>query len=231
MKRGAVAIVGFGLGVLGAIALIGKRSMGSAGHAVEGGVIMGDVAGYDRMSRRIFGSLFRGIAKDVAKVAPSSGQVLEIGCGPGWLSIRLAGAHRLDVTGIDLDPAMIDRARANAAGTPPDGGSRPRFVTGDVAAMPFPDGSFDVVVSTFSIHHWADQTAGLREIARVLRPGGRALIWDLKPGVLPFHPEIHETHPETSVAGLRPVRAEDWHWPGPLTLARRLELIRDKTTP
>ena len=43
MKRGAVAIVGFGLGVLGAIALIGKRSMGSAGHAVEGGVIMGDV--------------------------------------------------------------------------------------------------------------------------------------------------------------------------------------------
>ena len=55
---------------------------------------------------------------------------------------------------------------------------RPSLLVGDVAALAFPDRSFDLVVSTLSMHHWADPTAGLAEIGRVLRPGGRALVLD-----------------------------------------------------
>jgi len=89
------------------------------------------------------------------------------------------------VTGLDLDSAMISRARANA--DRPGGGHQPRpsLLVGDVAALAFPDRSFDLVVSTLSMHHWADPTAGLAEIGRVLRPGARALIWDFRPGVRP----------------------------------------------
>jgi ubiquinone/menaquinone biosynthesis C-methylase UbiE len=57
---------------------------------------------------------------------------------------------------------------------------------GDVAALAFPDRSFDLVVSTLSMHHWADPAAGLAEIGRALRPGARALIWDFRPGVRPI---------------------------------------------
>src|SRR5262249_60382066 len=126
------------------------------------------------------------LSADAAAPAPARARVLEVGCGPGRLAIRLARQHGLDVTGLDLDPAMIQRARANAA-HPGNGDQRwPSFLVGDVAALAFPDRSFDLVVSTLSMHHWADPAAGLAEIGRVLRPGGRALIWDFRPGARPF---------------------------------------------
>jgi ubiquinone/menaquinone biosynthesis C-methylase UbiE len=89
------------------------------------------------------------------------------------------------VTGLDLDPPMIARARVSTDRVPNGEGRRSEFLVGGVAALAFPDRSFDLVVSTLSMHHWADPTAGLAEIARVLRPGARALIWDFRPGVRP----------------------------------------------
>jgi SAM-dependent methyltransferase len=65
--------------------------------------------------------------------------VLEVGCGPGHLSIRLARDHGLEVTGLDLDPAMIARARANTDRAGNRGGPRPSFLVGEVAALAFPD--------------------------------------------------------------------------------------------
>jgi SAM-dependent methyltransferase len=56
---------------------------------------------------------------------------------------------------------------------------RVTFQVGDVAALPFPDASFDVVVSTLSLHHWRDPARGLAEIYRVLRPGAVALVYDV----------------------------------------------------
>jgi SAM-dependent methyltransferase len=58
--------------------------------------------------------------------------VLEVGCGPG-LSIRLAGRHGLEVTGLDLDPAMVARARANADRLRGGDQRRPSFLVGDTA--------------------------------------------------------------------------------------------------
>lgn len=228
MRRPRVGVMALAaLTVGGAVALIHRSSRVATGRAVDGGVLIGDAGGYDRVSRLLFGPLFKGIAADVATIAPMGGKTLEVGCGPGLLSVRLARSHGLEVTGLDLDPAMIDRARANAMRSSGGGGPRPSFVIGDVAALPFPDSSFDLVVSTFSMHHWADRTAGLSEIARVLHPGGVALIWDLKPGIVPFHPEMH--HPTVEVASLplRVASLADWRWPGPLTLAQRIVLDRE----
>src|SRR6266545_1351899 len=162
------------LGAAAAAVAVVRHGRGAAtGRRVPGGIIIGDAVVYDALSRLVLGSLFGRIAADVAAVAPDGARVLEVGCGPGRLSIRLARQHGLEVTGLDLDPAMIERARANADRPGNGEARRPSFLVGDVASLAFPDGSFDLVVSTLSMHHWADPTAGLAEIGRVLRPSAR----------------------------------------------------------
>ncbi len=222
----ARTLIGAALGVIGITALIRRTRRVGTGRSVPGGVLMGDAGGYDLLSRILFGRFFRGIAADVAAIAPAGGKVLEVGCGPGLLSIRLARSHGLDVTGLDLDAQMIDRARANLRRASATDGPSPSFVVGDIAALPFGDGSFDLVVSTFSMHHWSDRTAGLAEIARVLRPGGRALVWDLGPGGLPFHASIHDPASGLSDSPLGTPAVTPWRWPLHLTLAQRIEFIR-----
>jgi SAM-dependent methyltransferase len=194
---------------------------------VPGGILIGDAVAYDAHSRLLFGSLFGPIAADVAAVAPDGARVLEVGCGPGHLSIRLARQHGLDVTGLDLDPAMIERARANADQAGDGDERRPSFLVGDVASLPFPDGSFDLVISTFSMHHWADPAAGLAEIGRVLRSDARALVWDFRSGVWPFHADLPDPVEHTQGAPLRVVSATPWRWPWRLNLTQRIELVRD----
>lgn len=214
-------------GLLGAAAAVGvvvSRHRGAArGHAVPGGMLMNDALSYDRMSRLLLGSLFRSIAADVAASTPRGGRVLEVGCGPGHLSMRLAAEHGLEVTGLDLDPAMIDRARANTDGTAGAGPQRPTFVVGDVASLPFLDHSFDLVVSTMSMHHWEDPAAALVEFGRVLRPGGRALIWDLRRGA-PLHPNLPDPAERLHGGPLHVVSATPWRWPWRFSLTQRIEL-------
>jgi ubiquinone/menaquinone biosynthesis C-methylase UbiE len=197
---------------------------------VPGGILIGDAVVYDALSRLLLGSFYRGIAGDVAAVAPTGARVLEVGCGPGRLSIRLAG-NGFDVTGLDLDSAMIERARTNAGRLGNGNQRRPAFLVGDVASLAFPDGSFDLVVSTFSMHHWADPTAGLAEIARVLRPGARALIWDFRPGVRPhpfgpWHAHMRDPVEHAHSSPLRVGNATPWRWPWRFTLTQRIELMR-----
>lgn len=99
----------------------------------------------------------------------------------------------------------------------------------DVAALGLPDASFDVVVSTLSMHHWADATAGLREIGRVLRPDGRALVWDLRPGIASFHPHVPGPADLPHDKGLRLVSASPWRWPWRFALTERFEYVRADT--
>jgi ubiquinone/menaquinone biosynthesis C-methylase UbiE len=105
-------------------------------------------------------------------------RVLDIGCGTGTLAIlakRKVGPAGV-VHGLDPSPEMIRRAGAKAARA----GLDVAFSEGAVQAMPFPDGSFDVVVSTFMLHHVpAEARPGMaQEIRRVLRPDGRVLFVD-----------------------------------------------------
>jgi SAM-dependent methyltransferase len=218
-----------------AVAVVRHRR-GATGRRVPGGILIGDTVAYDTLSRLLLGSLYGPIAADIAAVAPDGARVLEVGCGPGHLSIRLARQHGLDVTGLDLDPAMIQRARANADRRGNGGARRPSFLVGDVASLAFPDGSFDLVVSTLSMHHWADPTAGLAETARVLRPGTRALVWDIRPGVRP-HPlgprHAHLPDPLAHAHGspLRVVAATPWRWPWRFNVIQRIELVRADGAP
>lgn len=140
---------------------------------------------YNAVAPKILRPLYRRVVDDVAALPdlvtmPEIKAVLEIGSGPGELALEIA--RRLsggEVVGIDLAEAMIDRAVERARAERLD--ERVRFVLADGAALPLADGSFDVTVSTLSLHHWADPATVFTEIARVLRPGGVALIYDLRP--------------------------------------------------
>jgi SAM-dependent methyltransferase len=218
-----------------ALVVLRRGRHGARGHQLPGGILIGDAALYDTLSRLLLGPFLSRIAADVAAVAPDGARVLEVGCGPGHLSTRLAH-HGFEVTGLDLDPAMIARAQANTDRAVNRGERRPSFLVGDVAALAFPDRSFDLVVSTLSMHHWADPAAGLAEIGRVLRPGARALIWDFRPGVRPHpfgprHAHIPDPVDHTRGSRLRVVNATPWPWPWRLTLTQRIELTRADRTP
>ena len=214
----------------GAVAVLRHGRRAAQGHTVAGGILIGHAGVYDTLSRLLLGPLIDGIAANVAAAAPAGARVLEVGCGPGHLSIRLA-RHGFDVSGLDLDPAMIARAQANADRPGNSDQPRPSFLVGDVAALAFPDRSFDLVVSTLSMHHWADPTAGLAEIGRVLRPGARALIWDFRPGLRPHlfgprHAHIPDPVDHTRSSWLRVVKATPWSWPWRIQLTQRIELAR-----
>jgi SAM-dependent methyltransferase len=213
------------VGAAAALAAVVRRHVrGPIGRETSRGILVGDAALYDRFVHRLLGPFFDGIAAEVAAAAPAGARVLEVGCGPGRLSIRLARDHGLDVVGLDLDPAMIERAAANAARS--DGHDRvPSFLVGDVASLAFPDGSFDLVASTLSMHHWVDPAAGLNEIARVLRSGGRALVWDLRRGYVPLHGTLPDPAERADGTSLRVVKATPWRWPWRFTFTDRVELV------
>ena len=132
--------------------------------------------GYDQGWR---GRLHHQIADRTADLAlacvPAPRRILDVGCGTGYLLGRLAaGAAQAEVlAGIDAAPAMIEVARDAAAD------DRLRFVAGTAERLPWPAATFDLVVSTTSFDHWADQRAGLAQCARVLAPGGCLVLADL----------------------------------------------------
>lgn len=114
---------------------------------------------------------------DLAQIQPGQ-QVLDVGCGTGDLTIvakQRAGSSGL-VVGIDPAPEMIDTARQKATHL----GVEINFRVGVIEALPFPEDSFDVVVSSLMMHHLptALKEQGLAEIQRVLRPNGHLLIVD-----------------------------------------------------
>jgi SAM-dependent methyltransferase len=97
--------------------------------------------------------------------------VLDVACGTGNASLPAARAGAR-VTGLDLTPELLERARALAAAE----GLDAAFVEGDAEALPFADASFDVVLSTFGVMFAPDAARAARELARVLRPGGRMVL-------------------------------------------------------
>jgi ubiquinone/menaquinone biosynthesis C-methylase UbiE len=140
-------------------------------------------AGYEQGWR---GRLHHDIADRAAELAvsvhASPRRVLDAGCGTGYLLRVLAGRcpQAAELAGIDPAPSMIEAAEQAASDR------RLRFTAGAAEALPCPDDTFDLVVSTTSFDHWADQRAGLGECARVLAPGGHLVLADLfSPLLLP----------------------------------------------
>lgn len=101
-------------------------------------------------------------------------RVLDVGCGDGVLCVHLAGAGGI-VTGLDTDPRMLAAARERASAS----GATITFVEGDARSLPFSEGSFDVVVAIAVLCFVADAEHTVKEMARVLRPGGRLVLGGL----------------------------------------------------
>jgi ubiquinone/menaquinone biosynthesis C-methylase UbiE len=179
---------------------------------------------YERLAGLCLAGFYRRVAREVAEHG-TTGSLLEIGPGPGHLAVEVARLTDYDIMAVDIDAAMVERARNRAEGEA--FGDRIRIVEGDVGSLPFEAGAFEIVISTFSLHHWADPARAFDEIHRVLPPGGRALIWDLQPAW--GHLETGGPRP-ASVMEASPfggLTIQSVHWPLGLPLVVRYELVRD----
>jgi ubiquinone/menaquinone biosynthesis C-methylase UbiE len=133
---------------------------------------------YDDMMRRMRD---RGWleTKMIISAGLSSGLALEVGPGPGYLGLEwLKHTQGTTLSGLDISEDMIAIAERNAK----EYGlaERVRYIKGDARKMPFDDEHFDAVFSNGSLHEWANPEEILNEIARILKPGGRYCISDLR---------------------------------------------------
>ncbi|WP_438001121.1 methyltransferase domain-containing protein [Sorangium sp. So ce185] len=110
----------------------------------------------------------------LAAIGPGA-RVLDVAAGPGTLS--LLAAREAQVTALDFSPAMVERLRERAARA----GLAVDARVGDGMALPFEDGAFDAAFSMFGLMFFPDRDRGFRELFRVLRPGGRAVVGSWAP--------------------------------------------------
>jgi len=105
-----------------------------------------------------------------------SGKILEVGPGPGYLSIEIAKMGNYQITGLDISETMIEIAKRNVQ----EAGVKVEFRLGNAASMPFQDNTFDFVISSGSLHHWKEPVKVFNEVYRVSKTDGKALIGDVR---------------------------------------------------
>lgn len=134
-------------------------------------------------------------------------RVLDLGCGTGQLTARIAGAlHPHRITGCDFSLGMLRHAATRSR--------RVRWVRGDAARLPFHDAAFDTIVSTEAFHWFPDQAAALRECFRVLNPGGRLLMALVNPPL--------KVVGQVAFAGSR-LAGQPFYWPTRSEMRRGVE--------
>ncbi|WP_424030304.1 class I SAM-dependent methyltransferase [Methanoregula sp.] len=132
-----------------------------------------------------FDQIHKGVLS-LVNVKSAPGDIVDVGCGTGRLlrKIRERWPYARPI-GIDPAEGMVKKARQMM----PDS----TFIVCPAKSIPLPDTSVDLVFSTTSFHHWSDQLQGIREIRRVLRPGGQFFLADMAP--LPFFlRSVHRGH-------------------------------------
>src|SRR6202789_4306992 len=129
---------------------------------------------YDRTTRKDMPE-FKALALRIAAVVPAGGAVLEVAPGPGFLSIELA-KRGLQVQGVDISKTFVQIAQHNADAD----GVQARFELGNAAALPLEDASVDFVVCRAAFKNFTEPAKALKEMRRVLRPGGTALLIDMR---------------------------------------------------
>ena len=149
---------------------------GYKGIAMEGLI----AARYARMTRPDMEE-YRSLARTIAANARPGAAILEVAPGPGYTAIELAKLGSFKVTGMDISATFVEIARRNAR----EEGVIAEFHLGDAASIPFPDARFDFVVCRAAFKNFTRPQCALLEMHRVLKPGGTALIIDLRPDVSP----------------------------------------------
>lgn len=121
--------------------------------------------------------IYRYFVADLAGSLPPETRLLDVGTGPGYLPDYLARERPdLSLWGLDFSLDMIRRARQRTMAPQ----AALRWLVADACRLPFPAGVFGQVVATFSFHIWPCPVAGLTELRRVLAPGGRAWVYELR---------------------------------------------------
>jgi ubiquinone/menaquinone biosynthesis C-methylase UbiE len=119
---------------------------------------------------------FRALAKRIAKELPPQGKVLEVAPGPGYFAIELAKLGSYEITGLDISETFVEIARVSAE----KAGVKVDFRRGNASNMPFDDEAFDFLLCRAAFKNFSEPKRALGEMHRVLRPGGQALIIDLR---------------------------------------------------
>ena len=127
---------------------------------------------YDLMNRVMTAGLDQHWRRETVKAVVRPGdRVLDACCGTGDLAVAALKAGAREVVGLDFSPKMLERARAKH--------QLVTWLEGDMTATPFPNGEFDSATVGFGVRNVDDLSAGLAELARVLRPGGRLGILEI----------------------------------------------------
>lgn len=134
----------------------------------------------------------------VESLLPTGGDILEVAPGPGYMAIELARSGRYRMTGLDISRSFVDMARAKAK----EAGVAVNFELGNASAMPFGDSLFDLTICRAAFKNFTDPVGAIREMHRVLKPGGKAFISDLRRDAT-----MTEIEAEVAGMGLNPVNA------------------------
>jgi ubiquinone/menaquinone biosynthesis C-methylase UbiE len=119
---------------------------------------------------------FKTLARQVAEQLPPGADVLEVAPGPGYFAIELAKLGDYRITGLDISATFVEIARTNASRA----NVEVDFRRGNASGMPLKHDSFDLLLCRAAFKNFAEPLSALREMHRVLKPGGRALIIDLR---------------------------------------------------
>ncbi len=168
----------------------GQGAAAQAEQAAQAGYLLGSGSGERERLRDLLEDY--GQKRLLALVQPGA-QVLDVGCGPGAVSAVLAEAVGPEgrVVGVDLQLAQLELAREYCAER---GLENVSFQPADATALPFADASFDLVYAKFLLLHLPEPAPAVREMVRVLRPGGRLFVHDLDAGACLFWPEDTPAH-------------------------------------
>jgi ubiquinone/menaquinone biosynthesis C-methylase UbiE len=119
---------------------------------------------------------FTKLARRIANQLAPGNAVLEVAPGPGYFSIELAKLGPYSITGLDISHTFVEMARKKAA----EAGVRVDFQQGNASGMPFADDTFDFLLCRAAFKNFGQPVRALQEMHRVLKPGGRGLIIDLR---------------------------------------------------
>ena len=119
---------------------------------------------------------FTKLAQRIASQLPPGSSLLEVAPGPGYFSIELAKLAPYSITGLDISHTFVEIARQKAA----EAGVRVDFKQGNASNMPFASETFDFLLCRAAFKNFGQPVRALQEMCRVLKPGGRGLIIDLR---------------------------------------------------
>ncbi len=130
---------------------------------------------YDKNTREHRMGEMKEEASEVFKFIKDGDSVLEVASGPGYLSIEIAKSGKYKVTGVDISKDLVTIAAANAK----EAGVKVDFIEGNASQLPFKENTFHFIICVLSFKNFKEPVIALKEMHRILKPGGTALIMDL----------------------------------------------------